>query len=388
MRRTLCFVIFASWLAAAPAISGECPFPTPALPRPNIPLKLALEVLAQDHCAGSAADPSDLAKKIGELIGNDKQSVDEPERLLVGVKSSVALLSAFAKERAASQTLSPEWMAVYHALLETENHVDHDVTTDKPDAAAEALDNAIPKTWGNLIANPGHPVDIGMAKVQLVANPSCPAAGACPEFESRIDLIRVARSMERLRLAAQSVTLRKGLVIAQRENKRWNAYRTEGQHQYFWEVLLNSEVMKQENCVRKPDANGQDKIYIGFCQVPTSQWILLHPDAAFQWVHGATKTSELKPAFIIETVGFYRWDWGGDGFAAKMNERGISLFAAYADSDSGKRWSYGPMLHIGDYNLGLTHSAGNSWGITVNLKLAGRYFDARDKYMEVLKKIP
>jgi hypothetical protein len=138
--------------------------------------------------------------------------------------------------------------------------------------------------------------------------------------------------------------------------------------------------MEKKHCKKDP-ATG---IELGYCTVPESQWIVLHPAAAVQWVDGADNEKDLDPAFIVEVFGKNSWTWEG---GAVSKQRGWSLLAAYSNRGAEeKKWSYGVMLTYGkDLNLGITTTSDDEIGILVSTRLAAKYFQKKQQYMDYLK---
>lgn len=100
--------------------------------------------------------------------------------------------------------------------------------------------------------------------------------------------------------------------------------------------------------------------------------------ASYTKVNNLRLLDDIEFVEIIYNNIFEKWRWG------------VSLVAAYTDEPTGKKWSSGLMLHIGDgYNIALTSSDGKKWGLLLNLNLADRYFGGAqkvDSYLKCLKK--
>jgi hypothetical protein len=224
-------------------------------------------------------------------------------------------------------------------------------------------------------------VRLGGETHKLLRPTQCPrTATACTELEDRVELIRHVNLLGRLSKYLQA----DGLAAAHAElvvrNARWKAYREGGRHQYLWEVWLNGKVM---DCPQ--DDLG---IPVGFCPVPTQQWLLLHPEAALVFNHKAGQSSELQPTLTVELLGYHRWSWA-DGASAQMRKRfGVSLLAAYSKHDGRNRWGFGPKVVLGDgYHLGVTRAPGGRWSVVVNVAFSDALFGRKQEYTDYLKKV-
>ena len=219
-------------------------------------------------------------------------------------------------------------------------------------------------------------------EVTLLGPLGCaPPPAACPAYEDRKDLIRVFHLANRLGKYADADSLKAQLADAEAQNTRWTSYFHDARPQFWWEVLLNGAVMKKSDCADDPATH----IQRGFCRVPSSQWILLHPAPALQWVNGAKSESDLEPAFAVELLGHNSWGWSGSNTVTGL--KGWALLGAYSNRGKDrKKWSYGLMLHYGkDINLGLTTTADSEFGILLSTRLAGRFFEQRKAYEDYLK---
>jgi hypothetical protein len=211
-----------------------------------------------------------------------------------------------------------------------------------------------------------------------------PPSQPCAAYERRKEIIRVFALVARLRKYAQSDSLTIHLRDARLESERWTAYFHGTLPQYWWEVALNGRLMEDKFC-KTDSRNGNP---LGFCEVPTSQVILLHPGAAVQWVNGADGANDLKAALAIEVAGYNRWAWNGG--TVPRRQLGVGLVAAYADRGGSvsRNLSYGVAFHYGGgYNLAVTTTlkGRNMIGIFFNTNLAEKVFAQKDKYLDYLK---
>jgi hypothetical protein len=186
--------------------------------------------------------------------------------------------------------------------------------------------------------------------------------------------------MSRLIRYADYPALEKHYDDARLMNDRWDAYFNKALPQYWWEVAINGERMGEDLCPKDTDG-----IQLGFCKVPESQLIVLHPAAGLQWVHGADDTDDLAPAFVVEVFGRNSWKW--DGGAVPRGQFGWSIIAAYSNPGGDQEnWSYGIMLHKGaSLNLGLTTAGDGQYSVLVNVNLAEWLFARKKQYLDHFK---
>ena len=207
-------------------------------------------------------------------------------------------------------------------------------------------------------------------------------AASCPEYDSRKDVLRVMNLLFRLVGYANYPNYMAHRADARLLDDQWKGYFNEALPQYWWEVAFNGQFMDQE-CAK--DSTGMQ---VGFCKVPESQFILLHPATSLQWVNGADNTDDLAPAFVVEVFGRNSWRWDPqlkDGVL--YGQLGWSVIAAYSNPGGGKEnWSYGLMVHKGrKLNLGVTTSGNGQYSILVNINLAEWAFANKEKYLDYLK---
>ncbi|KRB92539.1 hypothetical protein [Duganella sp. Root198D2] len=367
-------LIFFALLASVDARAGDCPFTPKADSSGATQWNEALRRLSMQNCAG---DPNeDLAELVRAYEGFTKDAKgegDAPQAVAKGVTASLDLLAGFASGKAGGSANTEQWRAMRDEIRASQAKAIA-VYVASPSMIMAPGDTIVSNRWNDF---PASALQLNGVKITPLAPLECPAA-TCPGFGDRVDMLRVIRIMSNLGAYANSDWLKKNVAIAERERRRWESYRADGHHQYIWEVVVNGYAMKGSHCTRKENAS-KERIYLGFCEVPTAQWIVLHPDAALRWSHSAEQSSDLKPAFIIEALGRYWWRWGGESGATMLDRRGVALATSYSDYRGEKRWSYGPMLHYDSYSLAITKAAGGRWGLVLNIGLAGKIFDVKGR---------
>lgn len=163
-------------------------------------------------------------------------------------------------------------------------------------------------------------------------------------------------------------------ALSDKRIKMWNAYRDEALPQYFWEYKLNSSEMERND--KRLVVNGNPQ---GPEEIPSSQWILLHPGASLEWRNSENDTTDndAKPALYVEVFGRYRWSWD-EATGDMRGGSGASLIVSYADREGRTEVGYGILLHsrfTKQFSLGITRAGGDTVYL-VNVDLA-EYF--RDK---------
>lgn len=206
-----------------------------------------------------------------------------------------------------------------------------------------------------------------------------PASVECGPYKSRKELIRYLVVASQIRSYALRDSWNSSVKSIELRDTKWNAYFNDALFQWWWEVGINGYRMKHSDlCKRGPD--GMQK---GFCEVPSSQLIVLHPDVGLQWVNGARQSSDLKAAVIIEVFGRNSWRWSQKGEI--QGASGWSAIAAYSDLDGISKWRYGLLYH-GKSKYSFAVTAGNGkFGLLMNLALSDRLFEVSEKYQGYFK---
>ena len=376
-------------LAQAGASTGcEIPGQNQAVPDP--PRQLVLLVR---FCLGTDKDQAQVVKDMsaalkGPALVDTGDSTPAPTTVRL-VKAVDVLLTHASGTKAVD---AEAWSAVRTELINARGMLNSLKADESSAVWFSTVEKALPAQWKMPAA--GLPIFLGGNSFDLLTlPPDCVPERSCPAFEPRADLLRVINLAANLQAIALRPSLKAAYEDATLQRNRWKAYRADAQPLYFWEVGLNSMLMRT-NLLGKPcEDRDYDGVRRGFCEVPTRQIILLHPEGALRFSRSAAKTDELKQALLIQVVGVYNWGWkaesGTDG--AKMTDRwGASLAASYTNTSSAGaegRWGYGPMVHLGDYSLAVTKASGGKWSVVVNIPLAGAYFGRRQEVVDSLSKL-
>ena len=376
--------------AVACTLGAGASFAQPQAPTCSIPdaaaavadYRRALILARRDNCLGHVeADGHPLVKAFN-AVTEQPTAMNQTQRLL----AAVDLLVAEAVTGSAGADDAEIWKAMLVELSAIRTQLAGLQTVATPRAWLDAMERAIQPKWKEVATGTDETLLDGRP-FNLNAPPACENARPCPAFQSRLGLIRVANLLARLQRYSQDSSLELQYAQSELALARWEAYRAKAHHQYIWEVAVNGLRMGRDLC---PEEAGTG-LRMGFCKVPDSQLILLHPEAALRWSRSATKASELKPAILIQLIGWYGWDWatvGGRETAELANRRGLSLAATYTSTPNEKRWAFGPMFHYGDYSLAVTKAGdGGKWSIVLNLSLGERYFGRKQQVVDELAKI-
>jgi hypothetical protein len=193
-------------------------------------------------------------------------------------------------------------------------------------------------------------------------------AAALPR-DSAESLLRAARLAERAFAPDQARAIEAAAARASARDARWRSYFAEARSQYPWELALNS--WRYEATVR-------DKV--GVSGPPDWQWIALHPDVGMQYLGSAAPGDRLKPALVLEIVGYNRWSWGNDNRAS--GAWGASLVRTYADTASAPTGAWGLAIHRNSkYSLTIIRSEGHA-GFVLSIDLAGAVTAASEEWRD------
>lgn len=116
----------------------------------------------------------------------------------------------------------------------------------------------------------------------------------------------------------------------------------------------------------------------GFRAPPKTQYFVLHPAAAVEYVSGALDGQQMKPVLYLEIFGANRWN-AKDRIDMPVLNRwsGASLIVSYADRAGLKDTGYGALFTFDNvYSIGITRYGAKS-GVFLSLDLANLW---RDKY--------
>jgi hypothetical protein len=317
-----------------------------------------ISVLLTSRCLGDEADTEPLARTIRDEV------------LAVGEASGAGEKEA---ERAAQDERVERVLRALD-LLDEALKAQFQSAPDKAQGAITALDTAIRASRQTVrasgacvpkealapeLAPSRFRVDAddltvsGPPKMDLkeVLGSAC-GAGATTECSSAI---AVAENLARVSsLAESALTFYNACYIDAADaaaivlDRKWTAYFEEARSQYPWELAFNGWRMGRHD--DRPVSNGNR---LGFREVPQDQWILVHPSVALEYVSAAPDGQQLKPAVLMEVVGYNRWKYRPDG--SMGGALGVSAIALFADRGEVRDLGYGLMVNIDQvYSIGVT----------------------------------
>lgn len=362
------------------AADNKCPFPSSATAVANY--DATLNRLKASDCLGDPKeDKAPVVTRFEELT-NQPINLGQAERVIATVDGLIAAAAERVNEAGPQQD---DWKAVLQELRSVRERVEKLGAEQSKAGWLATASDAVRAKW-RMVSGSGDPIEVAGRKVDFLKSVGCTNNAPCGAFQSQLDMVRIANLMARLASYLQSSSLADQYADAKLALAQWEAYRSKAHHQYIWEVWVNGLAMGKDLC--PVDAGTGMKM--GFCKVPQSQWILLHPDAALRFSNSATKSSELKPALLVEILGHYQWKWksaNGSPTAEMESRMGYSLAATYTSTGNEKNWGFGPMVHMGDYSFALTKARGGRWSLVVNIPLADKVFARKQEYVDALQKI-
>lgn len=383
LRRRVAGVLLTLAAAGAAAQGSGCPLAIPASGAVLGDYETTLVTLANSNCLGDTrADRHPLVAKVDARV-NQPIVMGQTERLVSALDQ---LLDEATKASAAG--VEPElWTAIVAELGRVRGLLVAMEPMDDGTQWVRAMNTVFQRKWAAVGAG-GNPTTVLAEKpFRLLDGLGCTNDKPCPQFHSRVRAVRIANLMARFNGYANASALDREYAASELALARWQAYREKSHHQYIWEVALNGVLMEKKHCAREAGTG----MRLGFCTVPDSQVILLHPEAALRFARTATKASELKPAVLVQVIGWYGWDWAqvdGRDTATMLRRRGVSLAATWSQTDTEKRWAFGPMFHYGDYSLAITKAGhGGKWSVVLNLALGERYFGRKQEVVDELAKV-
>lgn len=370
-----------AWALAALAQAPSCADLEKALAAQPPLVKAA--TLVQADCIAGDKDAAPVAKTVLRLVALDKDGRQEKKK-----KEQITDDKEKEKQQAsAAQELGETPQILERALGEIAAYV-ADSTKALPDDAADArkvlgglageieavrktiaqrlpLDSRDTKGWdwdGNRRRFPGlpafdpSPLDGGCAQ---------PGDTCARATEAAKIVMRAGKLVNRSLAFSDRATYQEALAAARLRDAKWTSYFDEARLQLPLELALNGWLHGLAN-----RAAG------GFADVPTYQWILLHPEIGMEYVRGAEAGSRLQPALVIEVIGYNRWSWSKEG---KMeNALGVSFIGAYSDRAGISSVRPGVMVHLQNkYAFAYTRNSGkNGFILSVDLaKLVTRVQD-------------
>ncbi len=92
---------------------------------------------------------------------------------------------------------------------------------------------------------------------------------------------------------------------------------------------------------------------VGFCRVPASDRIRLHPDAGLRRSRRAGTASELEPVLLMDLFGRHHLRWQHEQSARIERPWDYLLAVSYPQANARVRWALDPRLHCNGCTLAL-----------------------------------
>jgi hypothetical protein len=363
--------------AISQAAEEACPVPKLDEPVANYQTRL----IALKFCLGNVdEDPNPLTKSVAEALKTPPPSVD-------GVETALRKIRIEAEVRTNNGPHIAMWQAILQEVKASEDKLPKLKGAKKDADFSDEAASLVASSWK---AAPDLGLRLGGQKYDLATPPTeCLNATPCPSFLSIIEALRVSKLMAWVDAYLEAPQTQRNFAYSNLLLRRWGAYRDKAHSLFWWEVALNGALMDSPvlgNGGQAPCAT-RDGTSIGFCEVPSRQIVLLHPEAALRYSKTATKVEELKPALTVELIGYYTWKWKSETSSEMVDRRGISMAASYTDALSEKKLGFGPMVHWDGMSIALTKVRGSRWALAVNVPFAGWYFGRSTEAVKQIAKI-
>ncbi len=206
---------------------------------------------------------------------------------------------------------------------------------------------------GKLFA--GRPANAPPAEIDLFAliDDACVEPG--PACRAGFELAgNAAAAVNLQRRIVARLSLAERVDIAERSRRadaRWSSFFGAARSQLPWELLINSRLYDAE---RDP---------LAIEGPPSAQWIVLHPSVGVGY-----READFNQALVLELVGYYRWEWGGENKDRVSWPFGGSLVLSFDGDDDP---AFGAMLHLPrNWSLGATIDRDENVSFLLSVDLA------------------
>lgn len=315
-----------------------------------------VSTLATARCLGEDNDRSAIAKHINDAL---MDTPDSAEQRLAAARSALEFITAHVASVSAA----------YRRTVFVEFPID-DTQVALTELSSLLRDlRPAPKTFswsfntvsGTTIAG-SRSIDVksfGDRWCHVTPPKHCDAAyGAAQET------VRIVLLTHRVLDFLKYVELQQYLSENKARQARWESYFSATRPQYLWEVIANGAWALR--CDDRPKVNGVPQ---GYLDVPRFQWIVAHPDAAFEYLDAAPDGNRAGLAAVLEVIGFNRWGkWNEDntpGF-----QFGASAMLVTSDRATVDDLGWGVLLHFdGRFSIGAADHDGDL-SVVVNTNLA------------------
>lgn len=368
MKTLTLFIILVLARIAAPALATDLCKSLPT-EKPLQTLQRLNSVGTDAHCLGRALDSGAIAigvwdsKATAPLGNNDVELkllfADAQEQLKkIKFESSNGLMVSALFATALSQAES--LAAIPHAADAPPREAfktNHWEVSSMPGNIVAVDLSAIGPGWTNIV----------LAGPSGVVPPECFNSASAGCEQNLGDAESIATVANRISLALVffgDSALPRTVQNLKQINAAWDAYFKDARSQSPLELWINDLAFRDSSEFR----NNAKSASASLIMPPNHQYIFMHPRAAFEFVGSAGAGSRLKPAALIEVLGYNHWSYNPDGTMG--NAYGVSLIASYSDRAGAKAVGFGPMFYFKNkYAIGVTFRKGSSIGITVSTDL-------------------
>jgi len=313
----------------------------------------AFDRLRLAHCLGGTACPTSdcaLVSKLEKTTGTDNRAA--ADRLLV----------VLAKLKDSAQALDAKQLAVAQ-LQQMIQRWSLPSLSASPQTLPTVILKSRTQQWHgqNLILFPGTSQELNLEAALCVPQTAAArvSAESCQaDFQSVVAVYTLSDLIYRTLATATQDRIADVGVMLKTYDERWTAFHTSSLAVLPWELALNNLSYKSAAA--------------GFSGPPDYQWLLLHPSAAV--VYDTRQNDKLQPAILLDVIGRYQWQWGGQDNAQITRQFGYSL----AMSWHGRSPGYGLAIHLPrNWSLALTRSHGNQWQFITSVEFAQYLTDKR-----------
>lgn len=294
--------------------------------------------MTRSGCLGGASDDWPLASELDERL--DPGDTESAARLADAAVIATVKISDRARE-AKNDPATPE---IGDAFTKTALRL-RELARILKRGGADDLDAASWRQQNDLSI---HALPSVTPRSTFIESPCESDGDGCRNaLKDAMEFFRLTHAAERV---IENVTTRgnelKLATRLARDDERWDAYFTEARTQFPQELWLNSLLYSREKDEKYCDGLG------GFCTPPDSQWILMHPNVALEYIDDSPAGNRAEPAIVLELIGYNRWTWDG----SKMdNAIGGSIIAVASDRAGEDDFGYGLMFHYDNkWSLGVT----------------------------------
>ncbi len=337
-RTALALLLALSWLALPAAADAACEFTA----RDSADQYLgSLDLLNAQGCFGLANDPSPLTKSVTKALAEVTDDLNSEVMLIEQRDKLATVLEQIEGSLVGTMsTMNTTWRGyatiTVNELVDAKEELRNLQSVVRATYWSRHSDHAFfeSETTGDFLISYEDDIRTACSSSDLTddCRQNLDAAG---ELTRHITLVQtvlknpVRRDLRRIHEQVAAL------------DAEWDYYFYKARSQFWWEFIANNALYDPAGNVLAPP--------------PDAQLILLHPNAAMEYVDGgATVESAYNLVGIVELIGYNRLRWKKGGPYSKW-PLGISVIMTYIPATSGDDIGYGLMLHVkNDYSFGAT----------------------------------